>query len=232
MLFAKNLSISVSGKKIIKDFSYHFLQGKIYAIMGPNGSGKSTLSFGLMGHPDYRTKGKIIFEKKDISKMTADKRARLGLFMSFQTPLTIPGVNVFQLLKAALGTKIDPLSLKKDLDLKARELNLDAGFLNRSLNDGFSGGEKKKMEVIQAVLLNPKLLIFDEIDTGVDVDSLKDISTFLNNHRQDKTYIIITHYNRILRYLRPDEVLVIKQGNLVKVGSYGLAEQIEANGYE
>jgi Fe-S cluster assembly ATP-binding protein len=232
MLLLKNLTISVSHKKIIKDFSYHFEAGKTYVIMGPNGSGKSTLAFGIMGHPNYLiSAGDIYFNKEKITTLTADKRAKRGLFMSFQSPLSLSGVTLFQLLKMALGKKIDPLSLKEDLEKKAKELDLKDDILNRSLNDSTSGGEKKKIEVIQAVILKPKFVILDEIDTGVDVDALKKIANFLEKNKKNKTYVIITHYQRILRYLKADRVLVINKGKLVKEGDAQLAVSIEKNGY-
>ncbi len=232
MLLLKNLTISVSHKKIIKDFSYHFEAGKTYVIMGPNGSGKSTLAFGIMGHPNYLiSAGDIYFNKEKITTLTADKRAKRGLFMSFQSPLSLSGVTLFQLLKMALGKKIDPLSLKEDLEKKAKELDLKDDILNRSLNDSTSGGEKKKIEVIQAVILKPKFVILDEIDTGADVDSLKKIADFLEKNKKNKTYVIITHYQRILRYLKADRVLVINKGKLVKEGDAQLAVSIEKNGY-
>lgn len=232
MFVLKNLSISAANKKIVRNFSYNFEKGKTYVIMGPNGSGKSTLAFGIMGHPNYSiSTGDIFFNKKNITKLSADKKAKLGLFMSFQSPLALSGVNIFQLLKMALGKKIDPFNLKKGLEKKAKELNLNVELINRSLNEGTSGGEKKKIEVIQAAVLNPKLLIFDEIDTGVDVDALKTIAQFLHKNRKNKIYLIITHYNRILRYIKPDRVLVINHGELVKEGDFRLAMEIEKNGY-
>jgi len=232
MLVLKNLNIFASGKKIINDFSFVFESGKTYVIMGPNGSGKSTLAKGIMGHPEYSLfSGSIVFDKKDITKTLADYRARLGLFTSFQSPLSLSGVNVFQLLKMAMGKKIDPLRLKQTLEKKAKELNLGKEIIERSLNEGTSGGEKKKIEVLQAAILKRKLLIFDEIDTGVDVDALKLIAQFLKNNQKNKTYIIITHYNRILRYIKPDKVLVINGGRLVKEGNSKLASSIEKHGY-
>jgi len=233
MLFLDRLKIAVGNKMIIDDFTYQFEKGKTYVIMGPNGSGKSTLAFGIMGHPDYKiTQGRIIFNQVDMTNRSADKRARAGLFISFQSPLSLSGVNNFQLLKAAMGKKIEPVSLKKKLEKKAKELNLKEELITRSLNEGASGGEKKKNEVIQAAILDPKLIIFDEIDTGVDIDALKTIAQFLNRNKKNKTYIIITHYNRILKYIKPDRVLILNNGRLVKEGDYRLAEEVESKGYK
>jgi len=201
--------------------------------MGPNGSGKSTLAFVLAGHPTYKIDGgSLKFEARDIGGLSPDKRAKLGIFLSFQSPLALSGVNVFQLLRLALTKQKDPLALKKRIDKTAKKLGIKEELLNRSLNEGSSGGEKKKLEMLQAAILNPKLLIFDEIDTGVDIDALKKISQFLDETKSGKTYLIITHYNRILHYIKPDKVLVIMDGRLVKSGGAKLAEEIEKYGYE
>lgn len=233
MLVLKNLTVKVQEKIILHDINFNFEKGKVYALMGPNGSGKSTLAYVIMGHPEYQLeKGKILFEGKDISGLTADERARLGLFLSFQTPLSLAGVNVFQLLRLALSGKKDPLAIKKEIENYARQLKIASDLIERSLNDGASGGEKKKMEVLQAAVLSPQFLIFDEVDTGVDIDALKIIAAFINRHKNNKTYLLITHYNRILKYLKPDYVLVLKEGKLVKTGDYKLAHQIEKKGYE
>ena len=202
--------------------------------MGPNGSGKSTLALSIMGHPTYLVNGKsqITLKKKNLVALSADKRAKEGLFMSFQTPMSLAGVNVYQLLLLALSGKKDPLHLRIEAQQIAKELKIPEELLSRSLNDGASGGEKKKLEVLQAAVLDKNIMIFDEIDTGVDIDALKAIATFLNKHKNGKTYIIITHYNRILKYLKPDEVLVLVDGKLVKKGDYRLAEKIEKAGYK
>ncbi len=171
-------------------------------------------------------------EKKEITDLTADKRAKLGLFLSFQTPLSLSGVNVFQLLRLALSGKKDPLTIKKEIEIYGRSLKISPELLEKSLNETASGGEKKKLEVLQAAVIEPKFLIFDEVDTGVDVDAMKIIAKFINDHKKDKTYLLITHYNRILKYLRPDYVLVMIDGKIVKVGDYKLAYQIESQGYE
>ncbi len=233
MLSVKNLTVFVGKKKIIEDFSFTFEKGKIYVIMGPNGSGKSTLAFSIMGHPTYKIdpNSKIQISNKQIQKIDAQKRAKEGLFMSFQTPMSLAGVSVYQLLLLAIAGKKDPLVLRQEIQKLAKELSIPEELLSRSLNDGASGGEKKKLEVLQAAILDKPVQVFDEIDTGVDVDALKKIANFLNKHKSGKTYIIITHYNRILKYLKPDRVLILVDGKLVKVGDYKLAEEIESKGY-
>ena len=231
MLKLNNLNISANGKSIIKDFSYNFEANKVYAIMGPNGSGKSTLAYSIAGHPTYKSTGKIILNKKNISKVKSDIRARLGIFLSFQTPLSLSGIDVFQLLRVALAGKKDPFKLRLETDKLAKELKIKEELVTRSLNEGASGGEKKKLEVLQMAILNPKLAIFDEVDTGVDVDALKTIAQFINKRKKNKTLIFITHYSRILKYVKPDKVLIIKDGKLVKDGDYGLVKEIEEKGY-
>lgn len=234
MLRIKNLRVSVDNKEIIKNFNYCFEKNKIYAIMGPNGSGKSTLSFAIAGHPLYQIdkNSKIIFGNRRINDLSTDKRAKLGIFLSFQTPLALQGVSVFQLLRLSLMGKIDPLTLKKKMEETAKKLHLNNDLINRSLNDGASGGEKKKLELLQGVLLNPKVMIFDEIDTGVDIDALKIIAKTIKSIKKGKTIIIITHYHRILRYLTPDRVLVLKEGKLVDEGDARLAKKIDKEGYK
>lgn len=234
MLQLENLTVSV-GKKIILDkFSYTFDKGKTYAIMGPNGSGKSTLAYAVMGHPTYIIKksSKIIFNGKRINALSPDKRAQLGIFLSFQTPLSLNGVNVFQMLRLALSGKKDPLTVQQTMFKYAKMLKIKEDLLKRSLNDGASGGEKKKLEVLQSAVLDPQCLIFDEVDTGVDIDALKSIAEFINDHKKGKTYVVITHYNRILKYLKPDDVLIMMNGKLVKVGDYRLAQTVEKEGYQ
>lgn len=234
MLTLKNLSVSV-GKKIILDtINFTFEKGRTYAVMGPNGSGKSTLAYSIMGHPLYHVSktSRIFLNKKRIDSLTSDKRSQLGIFLSFQSPLSLSGVTPFQLLRLALSGKEDPLKVKEKLDFFAKKLKINEELLHRSLNEGASGGEKKKLEVLQAAVLDPQYVIFDEVDTGVDIDALKIIAKFINTNKKDKTYIVITHYNRILKYLKPDKVLVMIAGKLVKVGDYRLAHEVEKKGYE
>lgn len=233
MLKIKNLTIKADGKKIIQNFTYTFDKEKIYVVMGPNGSGKSTLALTIMGHPTYQIQeGEIIFNNRKINQLTADKRSKLGIFLSFQSPLSLTGINLFQLLKTSLEKKIDPLTLKNKLEKIAQEIGFKKDLLYRSLNEGASGGERKKSELIQGLILNPKLMIFDEIDTGVDVDGLKTIGETINKNRKNKTYILITHYHRIVRYLKPDRVLILKDGQLKKEGDKKLIDEIDQKGYK
>ncbi|MEK7597405.1 MAG: Fe-S cluster assembly ATPase SufC [Patescibacteria group bacterium] len=233
MLELKNLTITVADKLIIKNLNLKLEKNKVYVLMGPNGSGKSTLALTLMGHPLYQIKsGKIYFEKKDITNLESDKKAIAGIFLSFQSPLSLSGVNIFSLLQTAIAGKKDPLALREEIEKTAKLLKIKKELLERSFNEGTSGGEKKKLELLQASILNPKFLMFDEIDTGVDVDALKTIAQFMEKNKKGKTYLLITHYNRILKYVKPDVVLVMVNGKIVKQGDYRLAEEIEKNGYE
>ncbi len=234
MLTIKNLTVSIAKKTILKGIDFTFEKGKVYAVMGPNGSGKSTLSYALMGHPAYQVSedSEIVMEGTDLKELEANERADLGMFLSFQTPLSLSGVKVYQLLQLAMKGKKDPVQIRREAQKFAKELGISEELLGRSLNEGASGGERKKMEVLQAAVLDKKLLIFDEVDTGVDVDALKSISNFLHTHKEGKTYIVITHYNRILHHLKPDYVLVMMDGKIVKVGDHTLAKEIEEKGYE
>ncbi len=231
MLSIKNLSVSVGEKKIIKNFSFEFEKGKVYVVMGPNGSGKSTLAYSLMAHPAYETKGALKLNGENVVELDAQKRAEKGIFLSFQNPLALSGITVFQLLQLAMSGKIDPVILRRKVLSTAKELHLSEELLRRSLNENASGGEKKKLEVLQAAVLDKPLQIFDEVDTGVDVDALKKIGSFLHKNKKNKTYIVITHYNRLLKYLKPDSILILNQGKLVNTGGAGLAKQIEKSGY-
>lgn len=235
MITLKHLSASIGDKKILHDISFSFQPGKVYALMGPNGSGKSTLASTIMGHPDIKATrlSKILLGEKNIKTLTPDKRSRLGIFLSFQSPLEIAGVSVFDLLRIALEKKYDPLSLHRQVKAYAKELRIKDELLKRSLNVGFSGGEKKKLEALQAVMLAPAFAIFDEIDTGVDVDALKSIAAFLKKHLpRETTLVFITHSTRLLRYINPDEVLIMKNGSLVHSGAASLAITIEQSGFE
>ena len=242
MITLENLSASIESKKILSNISFVFKPGKTYALMGPNGSGKSTLASAIMGHPNirYSRASKIFIGGKparptggNIKTLSPDKRAALGIFLSFQTPLEIPGVTVFDLLRIALEKKMDPVTLHREVKAYAKELKIKDELLKRSLNEGFSGGEKKKLEALQAVMLKPQFALFDEIDTGVDVDALKTISQFLKKHLpKETTLVFITHSTRLLKYVSPDEVLVIKSGRLVKSGKASLAKFIEEKGFE
>jgi Fe-S cluster assembly ATP-binding protein len=233
MLVLKNLTITVASKAVVKGFTFTFEQDKVYAIMGPNGSGKSSLAHAIMGNPAYECCADLFeFEGKDIREMEPHERARAGIFLAFQTPLALQGVRAQQLLSLVVRDRYDALTLHKRMKEIATRLRISDDVLSRALNEGASGGERKKMEVLQAAILERKLQIFDEIDTGVDVDSLRCIASYLNEHKKGKAYLVITHYNRILRYVKPDVVLILKDGLLVCSGGAELAEEVEHKGYQ
>lgn len=240
-LSIQNVRISVEGKEIIHGISLEVRSREVHAIMGPNGSGKSTLGNGLMGHPSYSTKGKILLDGKDISKRKTHERAKFGIFLALQSPLAIPGVTVANLLRSArqeVRAIQNPVFVRQwkgitQLKEYAKQLHLDESFLSRGLNDGFSGGEKKKMELLQALMLEPKFALFDEIDTGLDIDALKIVASAIGMLKNKGTGIlIITHYQRILKYLKPDYVHVLIDGAIVKSENAHLAETIEKEGYD
>jgi len=235
MLEIHNLSVKAGRRLILKGIDLKFNPGRIYAIMGPNGSGKSTLAKTIMGHPAYQvTGGSITFEGQDITDLEPHKRAKLGLFLGFQEPLALSGVNVIDLMRTALTGRKRLLEIRRQVGQLADKLGLDSKLIEHSLNLGASGGERKKLELLQAVVLEAKMAIFDEVDTGVDVDSLKQIATLLNQafNQPGRSLILITHYNRILKYVRPDRVIVMLNGQVVKTGPADLADRIEAQGYQ
>lgn len=237
-LTIKKLSVSVDSKEILKNFSLVINPGEIHAIMGPNGSGKSTLANTLMGHPKYTvTAGTIEIDGKNITELSPDKRARLGLFLSMQYPPPIAGVSVSNFMRTAsnalTGTTTNPLEFHQTLTKKMTTLGIDASFAARHINLGFSGGEKKRLEILQLVVLNPTYAILDETDSGLDVDALKIVAGGINQfHGKDKGILLITHYNRILEYVKPDFVHIMIGGKIVKTGTKELAEQIEQDGYK
>ncbi len=232
-----DLHVEVEGKEILKGITLSFEKGKIVALMGPNGSGKSTLALALMGHPKYKiTKGKIVLDGKDITNESADVRAKAGLFLSFQHPHEIIGVSLPLFLRSAVnavqGKKIPVTDFHKELKEKMDELKIDEAFKKRYLNVGFSGGEKKRMEILQLSLLQPKYAVLDETDSGLDVDALRLVCDSINKVRTNNMGIIlITHYNRILKYLHPDEVHILYKGKIIKSGGKELAQYIEENGF-
>lgn len=241
MLEVKNLCCKVkdSDKKILDQFSLHIRDGEVHAIMGPNGAGKSTLSKVIMGHYNYEViKGDILFNGVSLKDMSTSERARSGIFLSMQDPTVIPGVKNSEFLKEALtevsGEKVNLYSFIKEMNKHMEELHLDNQMLHRSINDGFSGGEKKKNEVLQLKVLKPRFIILDELDSGLDVDSLsicaRNINDYLNENK-DTSVLIITHYPRILEYIKPDYVHVLSSGKIVKTGDFSLAKKIEKDGY-
>lgn len=235
MLTIKNLSVSIERKKILYDISFAFKPGTTYAILGPNGSGKSTLASAIMGHPKLTLSraSKLLLGTKNIRSLSPDKRAGLGISMTFQSPLALEGVSVRDLLRLSLEKRYDPFILHQKIREAAKILKIKDELLSRSLNDGFSGGEKKKLEALQIALIEPKFVLFDEIDTGVDVDALKTITGFLKKTLPKETSLVfITHSAKLLRYMKPDTVLVLKEGKLVATGGSTLAAQIERSGFD
>lgn len=244
MLEIRNLHAVVEGEEleILKGVNLTVNKGEIHAIMGPNGSGKSTLSKVVSGHPEYEvTEGTILFEGEDITEMDADERAHLGLFLAFQYPVEVPGITNKTLLREAYNTiaranereELDPLEFEDYLVSKLEIIEMKDEFLNRSINTGFSGGEKKKNEIFQMAVLNPRLSFLDETDSGLDIDALKDVSDGVNKIASPENAIVmITHYQRLLNYIKPDFVHVMMNGKIVKSGDISLAEELEANGYD
>jgi len=234
-----DVHVAIKEKEIIKGVSLEFEPGKVYVIMGPNGAGKSTLAHAIMGHPNYTlTKGKIILDGKDITVEKTDERSRRGIFLSFQYPTEIPGIKLTHFLRTIVNNgrekKYSVMEFAKLLEEKLKLLNMDMSFVKRYLNDGFSGGEKKKSEILQMMLLEPKYALLDETDSGLDVDGIKIVAQGINQVRKDNPQlcvIVITHYIKFLDYLKPDEVCVLHQGKVVRKGTIELAKEIEAKGF-
>jgi Fe-S cluster assembly ATP-binding protein len=238
MLSVKNLHVSVEGKEILRGVDLTVRPGGIHALMGPNGSGKSTLAYALMGHPRYEvTKGSARIGSKNILKLSPDLRAKTGLFLAFQYPMEIPGVTVLEALHAAINSRRkDPLSLplfREMLAAKMAALKIEKSFMNRNLNEGFSGGEKKRAEILQLAVLEPTVAILDETDSGLDVDALREVAQNIRKLVGPKLgVLVITHYQRILRYLEPDFVHVMMDGKIVVSGGPELAQDLEKEGYK
>src|SRR5690554_1423135 len=242
MLKIKDLYAGLEGKDILKGINLEVKAGEVHAIMGPNGSGKSTLASVVAGKEEFEvTKGEIIYENEDISELDPEERAHKGIFLSFQYPIEIPGVSVTNFIKTAINEtrkakKMDDMPASEMLKMikeKAAMLEIDRKFLSRSLNEGFSGGEKKRNEIFQMAMLEPKLAILDETDSGLDIDALKVVANGVNKIRNnDNAIILITHYQRLLEYIQPDFVHVLSDGKIIKTGGKDLALELEERGYD
>jgi len=242
MLEIKNLHAGIDGKEILKGLNLKVGTGEVHAIMGPNGSGKSTLANVLAGRPRYEvTNGQVLYEGKDLLSMKTEERAREGVFLAMQYPVEIPGVNNTYFLKAALNSvrkyhgleELDAMEFLQLAREKMKLVEIDESFINRGVNEGFSGGEKKRNEIFQMAVLDPKLAILDETDSGLDIDALRIVANGVNMLRSEKhSVIVITHYQRLLRYLIPDYVHVLSGGQIVKSGGKELAEELEQKGYD
>ena len=241
MLEIKNLKASINNKNILKGLNITIKPGELHAIMGPNGSGKSTLANVLSGKNGYEVSGELKYQGKNLIEIPIDKRAQKGIFLAFQYPTEIPGVNTNNFLKTSLNKvrkargekEIDTLSFLKIVKEKSSELGIDEKILSRQLNVGFSGGEKKKNEILQMKILEPSLVILDETDSGLDIDALKTIANGVNSSRdKKKSFLVITHYQRLLNYINPDFVHVLSDGKFVKSGCMELAEELEKTGYK
>lgn len=234
----QDLHVRIGEKEIVKGITLTIEQGELHALMGPNGSGKSTLANVLMGHPKYEvTSGKILLDGEDITDMEADERAVRGLFLSFQYPVEITGVTVENFLRAAVNSvrneDLDVVEFDELLSSKMKDFGIAEDFKGRYLNEGFSGGEKKRMEILQMLMLNPSFAILDETDSGLDVDALRIVSIGINSMRDQKHgFLLITHYSRILEHVEPDRVHVMKAGKIVQSGGKELASRIEDKGYD
>ena len=241
MLKINNLNAKIDNKLILNSFSLKINAGEVHAIMGPNGSGKSTLSNILSGKKGYEVSGEVMFENDNLLQLETEERAQKGIFLAFQYPLEIPGVNTNIFLKTSLNAirkargekELDAIEFLKLVKQKALDLKFDEEKLNRQLNVGFSGGEKKKNEILQMSLLNPKLSILDETDSGLDIDALRIVADGVNSLRKkNNSFLIITHYQRLLEYIKPDFVHVLKEGKIIKSGNADLALELEEKGYE
>ncbi len=241
LLSINALHVSVDGKPILNGINLEIKAGEVHAIMGPNGSGKSTLGFALAGREGYEvTKGDVSYQGKDLLPLSAEQRARAGIFLAFQYPVEIPGVPNAQLLKAALNAQrrecdlpeLDAMDFMELIDEKLAMLNMPRDLLQRNVNQGFSGGEKKRNEILQMALLEPTLAVLDETDSGLDIDAMQAIARGVNSlRRQDRAIVLVTHYQRLLNFIVPDRVHVLAGGRIVKSGGIELAEQLEAQGY-
>ena len=240
----KNLHVSIEGKEILKGLDLTVERGKVHAIMGPNGTGKSTLAYTVMGHPSYTvTEGEVFFKGQNVLELEPDERSRLGIFLAFQYPVAIPGVTVANFLRTAINARrraVNPEDkgmpipeFRKLLKEKMAMLKMDQAFAGRYLNEGFSGGEKKRADILQMATLQPEIAVLDETDSGLDIDALRTVADGINRlRRPDNAIVLVTHYQRLLEYLTPDRVHVLSGGRIVKSGDRTLAHELEARGYE
>jgi Fe-S cluster assembly ATP-binding protein len=241
VLKIRDLKATINEKSILKGLDLDIKPGEVHAIMGPNGSGKSTLANVLSGKNGYEIEGEIYFNGINLNDLKIEERAQKGIFLAFQYPLEIPGVNTNNFLKTSLNSvrkargekELDTLTFLKLIKEKSKELNIDEKFLSRQLNVGFSGGEKKKNEILQMKLLEPKLSILDETDSGLDIDALRIVADGVNSYKnKENAFLIITHYQRLLDYIKPDYIHVLSAGKIIKTGNADLGEQLEKTGYE
>lgn len=241
ILDIQNLHCEVSGNPILKGIDLQIKPGEVHAIMGPNGSGKSTLGKVIAGHPSYNvTHGKVIYQNQDLADVGADERSRQGIFLAFQDPVEIPGVNNTYFLKAALNAQrkargldeLDAFDFLQFVKGKVRDLQIDPRFLDRPVNQGFSGGEKKRNELLQMAVLEPHLAVLDEIDSGLDIDGMRLVAEGVNRLRhKDRAMLVVTHYQRLLDYIVPDHIHVLAHGQIVRSGDKSLATELEEHGY-
>nr|AIA12052.1 FeS assembly ATPase SufC [uncultured bacterium] len=242
LLEIKNLHAGIDGKEILKGLNLQINKGEVHAIMGPNGSGKSTLAKVLAGHPSYEVlQGEVLYEGKNLLELEPDERAKEGIFLAFQYPVEVPGVSNSQFLRLAYNEKmkhlgqeeLDPLEFNDYLKEKAKIVEMSSDFFKRSVNEGFSGGEKKRNEILQMAVLDPKLAVLDETDSGLDIDALRIVAGGVNTLRDaNKAIILVTHYQRLLNYIEPDFVHVLANGKIVKQGGKELALELEEKGYD
>jgi Fe-S cluster assembly ATP-binding protein len=243
-LVVRNLHVSIEGKEILKGVDITIRQGEVHAVMGPNGTGKSTLSYAIMGHPSYEvTEGEVLFKGQNILELEPDERSRLGVFLAFQYPVSIPGVTVANFLRTAINARrraanpedkgVPIPEFRKIMRERMDHLRMDNSFAGRYLNEGFSGGEKKRAEILQMAMLKPEIAILDETDSGLDIDALRIVSEGVNALRgKDLGVMVITHYQRILNYIKPDYVHIMMGGRIVESGGAELALHLEEHGYE